>query len=83
MEMVMFMKTITAAMVPPVALRRHRETGGEGLPIVLPSPWPTPIRGEVLPLVLGLHGDDGPLRDPPPWPSVMMAPSVILLHGLR
>ena len=23
--------------------------------------------------VLGLHGDDGPLRDPPPWPPVKMA----------
>ena len=45
------------------------ERGGEGLPLVLPPPWPPPRWGEVLPLVLGLHGDDGP--------------SGILLHGLR
>jgi hypothetical protein len=69
MKMVMLMKTITAAMVPPMALRGHRERGGESLPIVLPPPWPPPRWGEVLPLVLGLHGDDGP--------------SEILLHGLR
>ena len=37
---------------PPMTLRRHRERGGE-----------------VLPLVLGLHGDD--------------VPSGILLHALR
>ena len=43
--------------------------GGEDLPLVLPPPWPPPRWGEVLPLVLGLHGDDGPSR--------------ILLHGLR
>ena len=36
---------------------------------VFPPPWPPPGWGEVLPLVLGLHGDDGP--------------SGILLHGLR
>ena len=66
----MLMKTITAAMIPlPMALRRHRERGGEVLPLVLPPPWPPPGWGEVLPLDLGLHGDDGP--------------SGILLHGLR
>ena len=33
--------TITAAMIPlPMALRRHRERGGEVLPLVLPPPWP-------------------------------------------
>ena len=70
MMMVMLMKTITAAMIPlPMALRRHRERGGEVLPLVLPPPWPPPGWGEVLPLVLGLHGDDGP--------------SGILLHGLQ
>ena len=70
MMMVMFMKTITAAMNPhPMALRRYRERGGEGLPLVLPPPWPPPGWGEVPPLVLGLHGDDGP--------------SEILPHGLR
>ena len=74
MKMVMLMKMITAAMVPPVALRRHRERG-ESLPIVLPPPWPPPRWGEVLPLVLGLHSDDGPLRLAPLWPPVMMAPS--------
>ena len=46
---------------------------GESLPLVLPHPCPRGW-GEVLPLVLGLHGDDGPLRDPPPWPPMMMAP---------
>ena len=51
-----------------MALRRHRERGGEVLPLVLPPPCP-PGWGEVLPLDLGLHGDDGPYR--------------ILLHGLR
>ena len=57
-------------MIPlPMALRRHRERGGEVLPLVLPPPWPPPGWGEVLPLVLGLHGDDGP--------------SGILLHALR
>ena len=67
MMMVMLMKTITAAMIPlQMALRCHRERGGEVLPLVLPPPWPPP---GWLPLVLGLHGDDGP--------------SGILLHGLR
>ena len=34
MMMVMLMKTITAAMIPlPMALRRHRERGGEVLPL--------------------------------------------------
>ena len=61
---------ITVAMIPlPMALQRHRERGGEVLPLVLLPPWPPPGWGEVLPLVLGLHGDDGP--------------SGILLHGLR
>ena len=60
MMMVMLMKTITAAMIPlPMALRRYRERRGEVLPLVLPPPWPPPRWGEVLPLVLGLHGDDG------------------------
>ena len=54
---------------PPDALRRHRKRGGEVIPLVLPPPWPPPGPREVLPLVLGLHGDDGP--------------SEILLHGLR
>ena len=48
--------------VPPRERRR-------GSPLVLPPPWPPPGWGKVLPLVLGLHGDDGP--------------SGILLHGLR
>ena len=69
MRKVMLMKTITAAMVPPVALRRYRDRGGEGFPLVLPPPWPPPRWGEVLPLVLVLHGDNGP--------------SGILLHALR
>jgi hypothetical protein len=70
MMMVMLMKTITAAMIPlPVALRLHRERGGEVLPLVLPPPWPPPWMGRGSSLVLGLHGDDGP--------------SGILLHGLR
>ena len=57
-------------MIPlPMALRRHQERGGEVLPLVLPPPWPPPRWGEVLPMDLGLHGDDGP--------------SGILLHGLR
>ena len=71
MMMVMLMKTITAAMIPLLmALRRHREREEERFsPLCfllhgLPPRW-----GEVLPLVLGLHGDDGP--------------SGILLHGLR
>ena len=34
--------------------------GGEVLPLVLPPPWPPPGWGEVRPLVLGLHGEDGP-----------------------
>ena len=49
-----------------------RERGRESPPCAsssMPPRW-----GEVLPLVLGLHGDDGPLWDPPPWPPVMMAP---------
>ena len=41
MKKVMLMKMITAAMVPPVALRRHWR-GGEGLPFVLSTPWPPP-----------------------------------------
>ena len=70
MMMVMLMKTITAVMIPlPMALQRHRERGGEVLPLVLPPPWPPPGWGEVPPLVLGIHGDDGP--------------SKILPHGLR
>ena len=40
-----------------------------GSPLVLPPLWPPPGWGDVLPLVLGLHGDDGP--------------SEILPHGLR
>ena len=50
------MKTIAAKMVPPAALRRHRERGGERLPLWLPPPWPPPRWGEVLP--------SGPW---PPW----------------
>ena len=70
MMMVMLMKTITAAKIPLLmALWRHRESRGEVLPLVLPPPWPPPGWGEVLPLVLGLHGDDGPFE--------------ILPHGLR
>ena len=47
MMMVMLMKTITAAMIPlPMALQRHRERGGEVLPLVLPPPWPPPLDGE-------------------------------------
>ena len=49
--------------VPP------RERGGEVIPLVLPPPWPPPGWGEVLPLVLGLHADDGS--------------SEILPHGIR
>ena len=57
-------------MIPlPMALRRHRERGGEVLPLVLPPPWPPPGWGEVLPLILDLHGD--------------YVPSGILLHALR
>ena len=57
------------AVIPlPMAFRRHRERGGEVLPLVLPPPWPPPRWGEVLPLDLDLHGDDGP--------------SEILPHGL-
>ena len=44
----------------PLALRRHRERGVEVLPLVLPPSWPPPGWGEVLPLVLGHHDDDGP-----------------------
>jgi hypothetical protein len=40
MKMVMLMKTITAAMIPLAALRRHRERGGESLPLVIPPPCP-------------------------------------------
>ena len=70
MMMVMLMKTITAAMIPLLmALRRHRERGGEVPPFYFLLHGLPPRRGEVLPLVLGLHGDDGP--------------SEILLHGLR
>ena len=46
-----------------------RERGGEVLPVVLPPPRPPPGWGEVPPLFLGLHGDDGPFG--------------ILPHGLR
>ena len=53
---------------PPDGTRGHRERGGEVLPLVLPPPYP-PVWGEVLPLVLGLHDDNGP--------------SGILLHALR
>ena len=68
--MVMLMETITAVMISlPMALRRHRERGGEVLPLVLPPPWPPPGWAEVLPLVVGLHDDDGP--------------SGILLHAFR
>ena len=70
MMMVMLMKMITAAMIPlPMALWLHRERGGEVLSLVLPPPWPPPGWGEVLPLVLSLHGNDGPCE--------------ILPHGLR
>ena len=69
--MVMLMKTITVVMIPLLmALRRHREREEERFsPLCfllhgLPPRW-----GEVLPLVLGLHDDDGP--------------SGILLHALR
>ena len=48
--------------VPPRERRR-------GSPLVLPPPWPPPRWGKVLPLILGLHGDDGL--------------SGILLHGHR
>ena len=70
MMVVMLMKTITAAMISlAMALRRHRERGGEVLPLVLPPPWHPPGWGEFPPLVLSLHGDDGP--------------SGILLHALQ
>ena len=56
MRMVMSMKTITATMIPlPMALRHHRERGGEVLPLVLPPPWPHPWMGR------GSPSD--------PWPS--------------
>ena len=56
-------------MIPlPMALRRHGERGGDVIPLVLLPPWPPPGWGDVPPLALGLHGDDGP--------------SEILLHGL-
>ena len=71
MRMVLWMKTITKVMIPlRMALRCHREREEERFsPLCfilhgLPPGW-----GEVLPLDLGLHGDDGP--------------SGILLHGLR
>ena len=74
--MVMLMKTITEAMIPlPMALRRHRKRGGEVLPLVLPPPWPPPGWGEVLPLVLGLHGDDGPSGSSSMASDDEMAPS--------
>src|SRR4051812_42437806 len=63
MMMLMLMKTITVAMIPlPMALRRHRKRGGEVLPLCF-------LLHGLHPLVLGLHGDDGP--------------SGILLHGHR
>ena len=65
--MVMLMKTITVAMDPPVALQHHRERGERVSPLCFLLHGPPEWR-EVLPLVLGLHGDDGP--------------SVFLLHGL-
>ena len=46
-----------------------------GSPPCASSSMASPGWGEVLPLVLGLHGNDGPLRDPPPWPPMMIAPS--------
>ena len=76
MMMVMLMKTITAVMIPlPMAVRRHRERGGEVLPLVLPPPWP-PLVEEMFPLwslaFMAMmapprsfpmaSGDDGPLR---------------------
>ena len=70
MMMVMLMKMITTAMIPlPMALWCQREKEERFSPLCfllhgLPPRW-----GEVLPLVLGLHGDDGP--------------SEILLHGLQ
>ena len=69
MRMVMLMKTITAVMILLMALRCQQERGGVVLPLVLPPSWPPPRWGEVPPLVLGLHGDDGP--------------SEILLHGIQ
>ena len=70
MMVVMLMKTITEVMIPlSMALRCHQERGGVVLPLVLPPSWSPPGWGEVLPLDLGLHGDDGP--------------SGILLHGRR
>ena len=68
---------ITATMIPlPMAFRRHRERGGEVLPLVLPPPWPPPMDGERFSLwILAFmammappgsfsmaSGDDGPLR---------------------
>ena len=77
MMMVMLMKTITAAMIPLLmAFRRHRERGGEVLPLVLPPPWHPPLDGERFPLwslaFMAMmapprsfpmaSGDDGPLQ---------------------
>ena len=62
-------KIRSAQNVTDVSFFCSEERGGEVLPLVLPPPWPPPGWGEVLPLVLGLHGDDGL--------------SGILLHGHR
>ena len=70
MKMVMLMKAIIAAMVPPAALRCHRERGGERV-----FPLCFLLRG------LPLDGERFSL-----WSlgsMVMMAPSGFLLHGLR
>ena len=79
MMMVMLMKTITVAMIPlPMALRCHRERGGEVLPLMLAPPVP-PMDGERFPLwslafmVMMAppgsssiaSGDDAPLRRVP------------------
>ena len=44
---------LDGTLAPPRERRR-------GSPLLLPPPWPPPGWGEVIPLVLGLHGDDGP-----------------------